>query len=265
MSIAPPLIEIEQATVFRGRTKVFDRLDLRIDRGQRLAIAGPNGAGKTTLLKLINREVYPVRDGRGRVTILGRETWNVWELRRHIGIVSDDLQERYPRDALAMDVVLSGFFSSIGTHGLLARRVTDSHREQAERALDAFGVGDMADRPLAHMSTGQKRRCLLARTMVHEPSTLILDEPMAGLDLAAAFDYQALIRRLIAEGRSIVLVTHHLHEIPPEIDRVMLLGTGGVVADGPKPAVLTRENLETTYATRLRLRIIDDHYFICPP
>ncbi|MDX1481690.1 MAG: ATP-binding cassette domain-containing protein, partial [Woeseiaceae bacterium] len=184
--------------------------------------------------------------------------------RRHIGIVSDDLQERYPRHALGLDVVLSGFFASIGTHGLLRERVTEAQCERARRALEAFGVGDMAKQPLSRMSTGQKRRCLLARTMVHEPSTLVLDEPMAGLDLAAAFDFESLIGRLSAQGCSIVFVTHHLHEIPPGIERIVLLGGGGIVADGPRISVLTRDNLEATYGTRLKLQIIDGRCFVYP-
>ena len=260
----PPLIEIDKATVFRGKTKVFDGLDLTIAQGEQLAIAGPNGAGKSTLLKLMHREVYPLRDGRGRVAILGRETWNVWDLRRHVGIVSDDLQERYPRHAVGLDVVLSGFFSSIGAHGLLRERVTEAQRERARRVLDDFGVGDMAQQPLSRMSTGQKRRCLLARTMVHEPSTLVLDEPMAGLDLAAAFEFEALIGRLISGGCSIVFVTHHLHEIPPGIERIVLLGGGRVVADGPKSSVLTRDNLEATYGVRLKMQTIDGRCFVYP-
>jgi len=259
-----PLIRIANATVFRGDTRVLDGFSLTISQGEQVAIVGPNGAGKTTLLKLINRELYPVHSADSIVEILGRDRWNVWDLRRHIGLVSDDLRVRYPLDARALDVVLSGFFSSIGTHGLLAASVTGEHRRRAREALAGFGADAFADTPLKKMSTGQQRRCLLARAIVHDPDTLILDEPMAGLDLAARFDYLERIRRLIADGRSIVLVTHHLGEIAPEVRRVVLLRNGTIVADGAKEAVLTERNLEATFGVPLSLVTDGGYYFARP-
>ena len=259
-----PLIRINNATVFRGDTRVLQQFSLTIAQGEQIAIVGPNGAGKTTLLKLLNRELYPVHAPDATVEILGRSRWNVWDLRRHIGLVSDDLRVRYPMEARALDVVMSGFFSSVGTHGILADQVTDEHRQRAMRALASFSADSFADTPLKSMSTGQQRRCLLARAIVHDPDTLILDEPMAGLDLAARFDYLERIRALIAEGRSIVLVTHHLGEIAPEIRRVVLLRDGKIVADGDKQNVLTEENLERTFGVPMRL-VSDGGYFFARP
>ena len=120
------LIEIRNATIWRGDTRVFENLNLEIAQHERVAILGPNGSGKTTLLKLINRELYPVVQPESRVRILGRENWNVWELRKHIGVVSHDLQRRYTRSTTALEVVVSGFYSSIGVHGALARSVSGS-------------------------------------------------------------------------------------------------------------------------------------------
>ena len=259
-----PLIDIHNATFYRGTTRVFDGVTLAIASGEQVAIIGPNGAGKTTLLKVINREIYPVVADDSWVRILGRETWNVWELRAHIGIVSDDLQVRYQRRALGLDVVLSGYFSSVGTHGSLAGRLDDEQRAHGREIMRDLGVLEFADVPFERMSTGQRRRCLLGRALVHRPETLILDEPTAGLDLAASFDYLARIRRLIAEGRSIVVVTHHLNEIPPDIDRIVLLRNGRILADGPKSEVLTEANLEAAYGVPLRLETINGYYVACP-
>lgn len=259
-----PLIQIDNATVYRGETRVFDGLTLSIEQGEQVAIVGPNGAGKTTLLKLLNRELYPVRRPDASVRILGRDRWNVWDLRRHIGVVSDDLRVRYPLDATAIDVVLSGFFSSIGTHGIVAEGVTDQHRQRAIEALAGFGADSFADVALKRLSTGQQRRCLLARAIVHDPATLILDEPMAGLDLEASFDYLDRLRGLVAAGRNIVLVTHHLNEIAPEIERVVLLREGRIVADGEKTTVLTEANLERAFGVPLCLLEKDGFFFACP-
>jgi len=260
-----PLIEIRNATIFRGRTRVFDRLDLTIEQHEQVAILGPNGAGKTTLLKLINREIYPVVSADSSVRILGRDNWNVWDLRSKIGVVSDDLQQRYNRTTQGLEVVLSGYLSSIGTHGILSGRISATQERHARETMVELGVGDMATVPLDRMSTGQQRRCLLARALVHEPETLILDEPTAGLDLAASFDYLARIRRLVAAGRNVVLVTHHLNEIPPDIDRVMLIREGCILADGPRRDVLTEDNLSRTYGTALRLARVDGYILAYPP
>jgi len=259
-----PLIDIRNATIYRGETRVFDGLNLRIDQHEPAVILGPNGSGKTTLLKVINRELYPMRRDGARVRILGRETWNVWELRSHIGIVSHDLQTRYRSTTSGLSVVLSGYLSSIGIHGSLASRISASQSERAVAIMAELGIESLARTPLRHMSTGQQRRCLLARALVHDPDTLILDEPTAGLDIAASFDYLARIRKLAATGKNIVLVTHLLNEIPPDIDRVILLREGRIMADGLKEDVLTEENLRLTYGIDIRMAKVDGYYLAYP-
>lgn len=260
-----PLIDIRNATIYRGDTQVFEDLTLCIGQHEPAVILGPNGSGKTTLLKVIMRELYPARRDDSHVRILGRETWNVWELRSHIGVVSHDLQTRYRPTTTGLGVVLSGYLSSVGIHGSLAARITPAHTEHAKEIMAELGVGSLEDTELRKMSTGQQRRCLLARALVHDPHTLILDEPTAGLDISASFDYMARIRQLAAEGRNIVLVTHLLNEIPPDIDRVILLKNGAVVADGKKSTVLTEENLGNAYDTDIKVTKVDGYYLAYPP
>ncbi len=259
-----PLLDIRNATIYRGNTRVFDNFDLTIEQHEQVAILGPNGSGKTTLLKVVNREIYPVLQDDSWVRILGRSTWNVWELRSHIGVVSHDLQTRYRGTTSGLDVVLSGYLSSVGIHGILAGRISDVQKKKARQVMHDLGVGSLADTPLRNMSTGQQRRCLLGRALVHDPDTLILDEPTAGLDLTASFDYLARIRDLVGKGKNIVVVTHLLNEIPPDIERIVLLREGSIVADGPKEAVLTEENLLTTYGTRIKLARVDGYYLAYP-
>ena len=259
-----PLVEIANATLWRGKTCVFEHLDLLIEQHERVAIVGPNGSGKTTLLKAINRELYPVAKPDSVFRILGKDRWNVWELRKQIGIVSQDLQQRYTPATTALEVVVSGFHSSIGVHGILADRVTDAQVDAARDVLGSLGISELERTPLMSMSTGQQRRVILARALVHNPRTLILDEPTAGLDFAASFDYLDRIRRLSAGGRNIVIVTHHLNEIPPEVARVVLLREGRIFADGPKDEVLTEENLSEVYGTPVRVTQIDGYYLAYP-
>jgi len=259
-----PLVDIRNATIWRGSTCVFENLDLEIQQHERVAIVGPNGSGKTTLLKAINRELYPVAKTDSVFRILGRDSWNVWELRKHVGIVSQDLQQRYTQTTTALEVVVSGFHSSIGIHGTLADRVDSDQIEAARSTLEDLGVGELAGTPLKHMSTGQQRRCILARALVHNPRTLILDEPTAGLDFSASFDYLKRVRQLASAGRNIIVVTHHLNEIPPEIDRVVLLRDGRIAADGGKQEVLTDEILGEVYETPIRVVEIDGYYLAYP-
>ena len=260
----PPLIDIRDATIWRGATRVFDSLSLSIAQHERVAILGPNGSGKTTLLKTINRELYPVASEGSWIRILGRENWNVWDLRQRIGVVSHDLQNRYTPTTTALEVVVSGFFSSIGVHGTLASQVSKEQLARATATLRVLGIESLHDIALNRMSTGQQRRCLLGRALVHEPQTLILDEPTVGLDFAASFDYLGRIRELSNSGHNIVLVTHHLNEIPPEVDRVIVLKQGQVVADGPKSAVLNSALLSPVYETDIRVTEIDGYFLAYP-
>jgi len=260
----PPLIDIRNATIWRGDTRVFENLTLSIARHERVAVLGPNGSGKTTLLKTINRELYPVERDGSWVRILGRERWNVWDLRRHIGVVSHDLQQRYRPTTTALEVVLSGFLASIGVHGILGAQISEQRMVAAHDILAELGIAELVNTPLRSMSTGQQRRCLLGRALVHRPDTLIFDEPTSGLDLAASFDYLARVRALARAGCNIVIVTHHLNEIPPEVGRVVVLDRGAIAADGSKASVLVPELLSRVYETEIAVAEVDGHYLAYP-
>jgi iron complex transport system ATP-binding protein len=260
----PKLLEIRNATIWRGSTCVYRNLNLDIEQHERIAILGPNGCGKTTLLKTINRELYPSAKPDSFIRILGKDRWNVWELRKQIGVVSNDLHRRYTPTTLAVEVVVSGFYSSIGVHGTVAERVTPEQIKTATRILAELGIESLRNTPLQHMSSGQQRRCLLARSLVHDPATLILDEPTSGLDFAASFDYLGRIRDLARDGRNIVIVTHHLNEIPPEVDRIILLKEGKIAADGRKAEVLTGETLSAVYETPVCVAQVDGFYLAYP-
>ncbi len=245
-----PLIEFENVAAWRGEHRVFDGLSLTIARGESTAILGPNGAGKSTLLKLLAREIHPEVRPNSALRILGRERWNLFALRRHFGLVSNDLQIEYEPDILGEDVVLSGHRSSVGTWH---QSFSPAERKAAAEVVRWLGVEELARRPFAKMSTGQQRRLLLGRALVSRPEVLVLDEPTSGLDLKACFQYLASLRGLIREGRTVVLVTHHVHEIPPEIERVVLLKDGRVVGDGPARTLLVEDRLSELFDVALEV------------
>lgn len=259
-----PLLEIRNATVMRGQKPVLEHFCLRIEQGEHVAILGPNGAGKTTLVKTLIRELYPRADADTVFRILGRDSWNVWQLRRQIGFVSAELQHRYRESTTVRDVVLSGFLSSIGVHGMTGQGITRGHRERTGRILDALSLTGLAGRPFGTLSTGQQRLVLLGRALVHDPATLVLDEPCAGLDFAAGADVMRRIRALARQGLSLVIVTHHLDEIPPEIERIILLKEGAVLADDSPDRVLTDEALSEAYQVPIRVVRLGDRFFAAP-
>jgi len=259
-----PLIEIHNATVWRGSNRVLQNFSLTIGQHERVAVLGPNGSGKTTLLKLIARELYPVFSDDSWVKILGRERWNVWDLRRHIGLVSHDLQTGFTPHASVFEAVASGFFSSVGLDDRLRARLESAQIERVKSVLEMLGIDALKDRDYRTLSTGQQRRCLLGRALIHDPHTLILDEPTSGLDMTASFDFMARIQEQVKRGCSLVWVTHHLNDIPPEVDRVIMLKNGAVLADGPKREVLSAKLLSEVYETELKVIEIDGYYLSYP-
>jgi iron complex transport system ATP-binding protein len=235
----------------RGDRAALQDINLEIACGEHVCILGPNGCGKSTLIKTITRECYPlVREG-SRISILGRERWNVFELRSLLGIVSPDLLASCTTDATGRDVVLSGFFSS--TRIFPHHQPDPQHVSRAEAVLERLGVAHLTDRPVAHMSSGEAKRTLIARALVHNPQTLLFDEPSNALDIGAQLQLRDTMRELAKGGMGILLVTHHVSEIFPEMERVVLLREGRVLADGPKSAVLTEEHLSKLFGVPIRL------------
>jgi len=192
------------------------------------------------------------------IAILGRSVWNIFELRPQLGIVSPDQLAACTTDAAGMDVVLSGYFSS--TRIFPNHHPAAEYREKAQAALVRLGIGHLAERPVREMSSGEAKRTLIARALVHEPKTLLLDEPGNALDIAGQLELRGTLRELASAGLSIVLVTHHVAEIIPEIERVVLLQKGRVVADGPKEKVLTSEQLSALFGAHVRV-FREDGYF----
>jgi len=254
----PPLIEFERITVMRGRTVAVDDVSLKIGAGEHMAILGPNGCGKSTLIKAITRECYPVYQEWSSVRIFGREVWNVAELRTMLGIVSNDLMSTCTRSVTGRDIVLSGFFSSVGIWPY--QEVTPDMIERADQAIALMEVAHLADRDTDEMSSGEARRILMARALVHNPRALLLDEPSTALDLHAQHELRLILSKLARSGIGIVMVTHHLSDLIPEIDRVVLMDRGRIVEDGSKKEVLTAPKLSALFHQRLELSERDGYY-----
>ncbi|MEX1829587.1 ABC transporter ATP-binding protein [Luteibacter sp. CQ10] len=248
MDAHTPLLALDRATVLRDDRTLVDDLSLSIAQGQHTAILGPNGSGKSTLVKLIERRLYPLvhDDGSPVLRVFGRDRWSVAELRSLLGVVSSDLRREFEAThETALNTVLSGFFASM-TLGL-DHAVDDSMRERAVRALDRVQAAHLGERDVSTLSTGEARRVLIARALVHAPRALLLDEPCAGLDPGTRRRFLDLLRQLAREGTTLLLVTHHVEEIVPEIDHVVMLREGRLYDQGPKAALLSEDRLSRLF------------------
>jgi iron complex transport system ATP-binding protein len=256
------IIELKNITVFQQRNRVFNDFSLSIRENQNTVILGPNGSGKTTLMKLLNRELYIVENEHSNINIFGKNRWNVHELRTHLGVISQHLQYNYSNDALGLYVVLSGFYAS---DGIWQHQNFDSVKlDRADKVMELLRISKLKNRQYSSMSTGEQRKFLLARALVHDPKVLVFDEPTSGLDLRACFQYLEIIQELMNIGKKVILVTHHIHEIPPEISRVILLKEGRVFRDGEKEEVLTNKNLSRLFDCPIRVIEENGYYQALP-
>jgi iron complex transport system ATP-binding protein len=256
--LTSPLLELQNVYVQRGERMALNGMTLCIERGEHLAILGPNGSGKSTLIKTITRECYPLNRPGTVLRILGQENWNIFDLRSHIGVVSNDLMARCTREITGLELVLSGFFGSIGIWP--NHHVTEEIRKRAESAMEQLEVSHLANRWMDEVSSGEARRLLIARALIHNPETLLLDEPTTSLDLTALHELRLALRSLAQNGVALVLVTHHLDDIIPEIDRVVLMRQGAVFGDGAKSEMLTAERLSSMYTVPVEITVRDGFY-----
>ena len=257
-----PLAELNNITAFRGDRKVLQNFNLTLHEGESVAILGPNGCGKSTLLKLLTREIYHVDKPESSLLIKGQDRINLMQLREWLGVVSQDLQEFYTPYTKGRDVVASGLLGAIGVHDHL--QLTESQQQRVDEVIGQLGLAYLNDTMFQRLSTGQQRRLLLARALIHNPSTLIFDEPTNSLDLQASFELIATMRGLVQSGTNLLIATHHVQEVVPEIERIIFMKDGQIIADGDKAALLTAEHLSELYGVKLKLMVQDGFYHAYP-
>jgi iron complex transport system ATP-binding protein len=242
-------LELRHVNVARGDRVVLHDVNLSIRAGEHVAILGPNGCGKSTLIMTMNCQIYPMVKPGMKVHIFGRERWDLTELRKHFGVVAAGLRGDLPGERMAvttgMDAVLAGFFSASALWPNL--HVTGEMRTRAVEALERIDALHLRNRLLGEMSAGEMRRIMIARALVHRPRQLLLDEPSNALDLAAQRSLRETMRKLAGEGTGLVLVTHTLGDILPEIKRVILIRAGRIVGDGPREELLTEARLSELF------------------
>ncbi len=258
MTDDPPLLTLSGVRVMVDETCILDLPALAIGAGESAAILGANGSGKSTLVKLIARQLYPVWGA--DVRIFGQDGWNVFDLRKLLGIISSTMQLDFDAEPPleVLDCVVSGFFAS---RGLWAHQhYTQEMIDVSRAALEEVGAAHLVGRSMASLSTGEARRVLIARALAHRPRALLLDEPCAGLDPAARHHFLDMLRGVARGGTALLLITHHIEEILPEIDRIVMLRGGRLVRDGAKADLLTDEALSALFDLPIAVRRRGDWY-----
>jgi iron complex transport system ATP-binding protein len=249
---------MQHVNVARGDAVVLHDINLSIRTGEHVAILGPNGCGKSTLIKTITCECYPIVAPEMRIHLLGRERWDVSQLRKHLGVVETNLPGERTGVTRGIDAVVAGFFSASTLWPNL--HVTEEMRVKAHAALERMQAEHLEEKLVGQMSAGEQRRIMIARALVHEPEMLLLDEPSNALDIAAQRELREALRRVAQQGTGIMMVTHHLGDILPEIDRVIMMREGRITADGSKDELIDAKKLAELFGTDVHVTEKDGYW-----
>ena len=254
------LLRLHDAKVKMDGRVILDVDDFVINQGERIVVLGPNGSGKSTLVKLLTKEIEPVWRETPPVLFMGQPDPSEETLIETVGLVSTDVQERMMVHRTVFDIVLGGFFGSVGVPFHIG--ASDEQVEQARKAIREIGIPSLSERDMLTLSTGQARRALIARALINGPALLIFDEPTSGLDPEGAWNMRQSLSALAKAGHTILVITHNVSDIMPEFDRVVMLQDAHIVADGPKEEVLTPQKLRHLFGVPITLVETDGRYHL---
>lgn len=236
------IIHMQDVSLRREERQILDNVQLHVQEGEHWVILGRNGSGKTTLLELMTGYMFP---SQGRIDVLGNRygQCDVREVRKQIGYISQTLIEKLTLRDPVWEVVATGAYAFLRFY----QTIPDEVQNKARQLLEEMDFGKLADQPLGTLSQGERKKVMLARSLMAEPKLLIMDEPCAGLDLYEREKMLAEIDRLRQRNMTVIYVTHHIEEIMPLFTHVALVRDGRIAAAGPKHDVLTQETIKLTY------------------
>ncbi|MDR0675453.1 MAG: ATP-binding cassette domain-containing protein [Elusimicrobiota bacterium] len=251
------ILNVKNISIIRDNNYIIKNISFSINEYENWAIIGKNGCGKSFLLKSISTMIYP---SKGEVEIYGNNIvgTNLWDLRKKIAIVSDELQKQYDEYATVKNIILSGFFSSIGVW----QKVNKIQNRRANEILEQLNIQNLSHRIYKTLSSGEQKKTLIGRALVFRPKLIILDEPCNGLDVASKIDFLNTLRKLVSNGINLIFVTHNVEEIIPEINNVILMKKGKIHKIGDKKDILTENNLKHTLGIDLKLNYDNGFYWI---
>lgn len=257
------IIDFENVNIgYDYRYLVLKEINLKIKEGEHWVILGANGSGKSTLLKLLSNDLYPNTHYKFKKKIFDIEKWDIFELKKQLGIVSNEIQNEFVYNArfdTAYEIVRSGFYASLGkkNHHIYS----NEENKKTDEIFDFLNISKLKEKKSSQMSTGELRKCLIARALIHKPKALLLDEPTTGLDIKAQRNFLKLIKKLTS-SMSIIIITHHIEEIIEEISHVALIAENRIYKQGEKGDIITSENISKVFDLDIELDKKDGKYFI---
>jgi len=244
------------------RYLVLKEINLTIKEGEQWVILGANGSGKTTLLKLMSNDLYPNTHYKFKKEILEKEDWDIFDLKKKFGIITNDLHNDFKYNAAfstGFEIVRSGFFASLGK--IKHHTFTQEQDDKTTLIMKSLEITNLSEKRAKQMSTGELRKCIIARALIHNPKALLLDEPTSGLDIKAQLNFIDLIRKL-TKKLSVIIITHHIEEVFDEITHVALIANNEIFKQGKKEEVLTSSNISKVFDLDVAIDKIDGDYFI---
>jgi len=257
-------VEFENISFVRNGVRILDNVSLNIGTGESVAVIGPNGSGKTSLIKLLKGDIRPYFDElvRTKCKMFGEERWNIFDLRKRMGVVSTELQSRFKDNVSVGAVILSGFFRTTDIYK--DHQITDDMINASENAAERAGICDKLARETGKLSLGEMRRTLIARALVPGPSMLLLDEPMTGLDIVVKNEFKKMFDSLIKNGTGIIMITHDLEDIPSGIERIIMMKDGKIFADGNKKELLNDRMISDLFSSSITVTSDNGTYRMRP-
>lgn len=253
-----PLIEMHDAVVRRGGVDLLHVDHFVLEHGQNMVLLGPNGAGKSTFIHLITREMHPLYREQPPVRFCGSDRIALTDVKRFLGIVSATMQDEITVHLPVLEVVAGGLYGALGVPRHI--NASDDDFAQAQKTIDLLGIGDLGSHDVKTLSSGQARRVLIARALIHDPQVIVFDEPCTGLDPEGMYYVRRALRALAQVGKGIIMVTHYPEDILPEIDRVVMIKDGAIFADGLKQDLMTSAQISALFDVPLEVKEQNGYY-----
>jgi len=241
--------EAENINCFKNGYRVLKDLNLKISYSENVILIGPNGSGKSSLIEVINRNIYPVITNKSKLKIFNKELINLWELRKRISTVNNDIKNRINPNLQVFDLILSGLY---GRYCFIKNK-SERDSYKVEKIIKKMNISNLSKKYFSHLSDGEKQISLIARALIKKPDILILDEPIANLDYKSKFLVVDKINELSKLNTKIFCVTHDISTITKIYDRVIMLKDGKIIADGHQKTVLNSKNLNNLYGIDVEL------------
>ena len=241
--------EAKNVNCFKNGFRIIKDLNLKLAYSENVMLVGPNGSGKSSLIDVMNRNIYPVITDESVLKIFNKELINLWELRKRISTVNNDIKNRINPNLQVFDLILSGIY---GRYCFIQNK-SEKDLQKVESIMQDMNITNLSKKYFSHLSDGEKQISLIARALIKKPNVLILDEPIANLDYKSKFFVIDKINELSKLNTKLLCVTHNISMITSIYDQVIMLKAGEIIAKGNQQQVINSENLKKLYGIDLEV------------